>query len=499
MLQCKAASAVCKMSLCSSDVNVEDNDVSVTVLRQRVIVQLLHRALTEMTSLEVTCRRLVQDGVLTRDVLPELVALGLSPDFDALQSGLSGGQLERSITQTLEPAPRCAETSRFEQDFECIELLGRGAFGDVWRCRHRLDGQEYAVKRVRCRSDMDVEQHVLREARVNASISHPNIVRYHTAWVETHTDAPHRPSDFCTNVGLNTVGEGLPAYSFEVSEQSILFHELCSGRVAPSSPFAAEMRAKQHTTTREASVPRTCNAVEKVVWLYIQMELCSKDTLETWISTRNAALSNGEVTPWEHASWARASVDVFHQCASALAHLNAHGIMHRDLKPANILFGRDGLVRFADFGLAQHTGSTDGLRVGTPQYCSPEQFEARGPCSVQTDIYALGVVLAEILCPVQTRMERAALMEGLRCSQSLPEEVARTCPEAARLAIAMTSREPASRPTAQQLLQSLDVLEHELCGDEALSKPATAKRSDSVTPDKITLQCAVTEEQVVDA
>lgn len=39
------------------------------------------------------------------------------------------------------------------QDFERVELLGRGAFGEVWRCRHRLDGQEYAVKKARGTGD----------------------------------------------------------------------------------------------------------------------------------------------------------------------------------------------------------------------------------------------------------------------------------------------------------------------------------------------------------
>ncbi|HEX4902355.1 MAG TPA: PASTA domain-containing protein [Acidimicrobiales bacterium] len=82
-----------------------------------------------------------------------------------------------------------------------------------------------------------------------------------------------------------------------------------------------------------------------------------------------------------------------------LAHAHGRGLVHRDLKPANLLFGDDGRLRIADFGLARalaETGITDhgGHLVGTMRYAAPEQArgERTGP---KADVYALGLVLVE--------------------------------------------------------------------------------------------------------
>jgi len=82
-----------------------------------------------------------------------------------------------------------------------------------------------------------------------------------------------------------------------------------------------------------------------------------------------------------------------------LAHAHGRGLVHRDLKPANILFGEDGRLRIADFGLARalaETGVTDheGHLVGTMRYAAPEQArgERTGPAA---DVYALALVLIE--------------------------------------------------------------------------------------------------------
>ncbi|KAG5176830.1 hypothetical protein JKP88DRAFT_170825 [Tribonema minus] len=78
--------------------------------------------------------------------------------------------------------------SRYRQDFEEIGLLAAGAFGDVFRTRHRLDGAEYAIKKVAFRGerlDSPLARAVLREVNVLSQIEHPNCVRYHTAWLES--------------------------------------------------------------------------------------------------------------------------------------------------------------------------------------------------------------------------------------------------------------------------------------------------------------------------
>ncbi|NIF17291.1 serine/threonine-protein kinase [Pantoea sp. Cy-639] len=89
------------------------------------------------------------------------------------------------------------------------------------------------------------------------------------------------------------------------------------------------------------------------------------------------------------------------QIAQALGYAHAQGLVHRDVKPANILFRADGAAVLSDFGIAKslddRTQFTQaGFAVGTPSYMSPEQ--ARGlEIDGRADLYALGVVLYEIL------------------------------------------------------------------------------------------------------
>ncbi|HTE52237.1 MAG TPA: protein kinase [Kofleriaceae bacterium] len=96
------------------------------------------------------------------------------------------------------------------------------------------------------------------------------------------------------------------------------------------------------------------------------------------------------------------------QIADALGASHRHGIVHRDLKPDNVMISqrRDGrdFVKVLDFGIAKLTGDQQGSRrtrtgivMGTPAYMSPEQCEGRGNIDHRTDIYALGILLYEML------------------------------------------------------------------------------------------------------
>lgn len=221
--------------------------------------------------------------------------------------------------------------------------------------------------------------------------------------------------------------------------------------------------------------------------LYIMTELCSQGTLQAWIANRNAAAHDrsGGGAPRDAPSdeqsasrrLVREALEIFGQIAAALAHLHEHGFAHRDVKPGNIFFGADGAVRLGDFGSAREVddmtpatqnlkhfsaGHTHTVAVGTPTYASPEQL-AGAACGVQTDLYALGVVLAELVCPVGTQMERAALLEGLRRGCGLlKSSCAAALPEVAKLVEAMTNSDPAARPSALDVLEACSRLAREL-------------------------------------
>jgi eukaryotic-like serine/threonine-protein kinase len=96
------------------------------------------------------------------------------------------------------------------------------------------------------------------------------------------------------------------------------------------------------------------------------------------------------------------------QVADALAASHRTGIIHRDLKPDNIMLIQRGreqdFVKLLDFGIAKLTTDQAGSRrtrtgivMGTPAYMSPEQCEGRGAIDHRTDVYALGIVLYEML------------------------------------------------------------------------------------------------------
>ncbi len=92
---------------------------------------------------------------------------------------------------------------------------------------------------------------------------------------------------------------------------------------------------------------------------------------------------------------------IVEQVASALDYAHQRGFVHRDVKPANIFVGPDDHVTLTDFGIAKAASETQhltrtGTLMGTPEYMSPEQA-AGGDVDHRTDLYALGVVLYQML------------------------------------------------------------------------------------------------------
>jgi eukaryotic translation initiation factor 2-alpha kinase 4 len=77
---------------------------------------------------------------------------------------------------------------RYENDFEEIEKIGQGGFGSVFKARHRIDHNIYAIKKVKLKKDKRENERIRREITYLANLNNVHIVRYFQTWVETETD-----------------------------------------------------------------------------------------------------------------------------------------------------------------------------------------------------------------------------------------------------------------------------------------------------------------------
>jgi len=139
---------------------------------------------------------------------------------------------------------------------------------------------------------------------------------------------------------------------------------------------------------------------------FLAMEFVDGRPLDHWLSAR-------QERPQDK-SEVRATLRTFAGICAAVCHAHQRGVIHRDLKPGNVLIDEDGLPRVLDFGIgrrmplaASDSGAattdsaagaltTDGF-LGTLAYAAPEQLHEAGSADTRSDVYALGLILYEML------------------------------------------------------------------------------------------------------
>ena len=162
-----------------------------------------------------------------------------------------------------------------------------------------------------------------------------------------------------------------------------------------------------------------------------------------------------------------ARLELFRQVLAAVAHAHRHLVVHRDLKPANILVDGAGAVKLLDFGIAKLLGQVDpdasgdltrlGGRMMTLRYAAPEQVTGE-PVTTATDIYALGVVLHELITgasPYRVVREGRALTEAMLLEglPAIPPRLTLTADLQAIVLKAMR-RDPGERYASVELLDA---------------------------------------------
>lgn len=339
--------------------------------------------------------------------------------------------------------------SRYASEFEEIEAMGKGGFGTVFRCKNVLDGREYAVKKIYIQGSVGDKsfqkrlQRVLREVKILALLDHPNIVRYYTAWLEMDTKEP-KPSESVIDpdieserssilVASDSVSQWEPDVAYTTRSSHLkrntmrhpngwkgILHDSTASLFSPMKP--SDIRFVDHSCSEESSIDERedesntnnlCGIVKKGKSLvhiptqmngdreashsqgcqhilYIQMQLCSRRTIDEFLSderARRAACDDGISIPM--------ALQLFLQISQAVQYVHKKGLIHRDLKPKNCFMDASGNVKVGDFGLSREVASEsedsslnqsmsrrdsigvslDGhtAGVGTRAYASPEQ------------------------------------------------------------------------------------------------------------------------------
>ncbi|CAH1277380.1 EIF2AK1 [Branchiostoma lanceolatum] len=256
-----------------------------------------------------------------------------------------------------------AYISRFKEDFDDIEYLEKGGYGIVMKARNKIDGQYYAIKRVKLPSRQAGREKKLKEAIALAKLSHPNIVRYYHAWEESPPPGFQKTEDdkiIPTDVSSlpSATDSDLPEADNSSTEESksdddsiIIFEDESSATglsdtavSASTSASSSEESSNQDYTTNDntslessISEKKDAQSVAPTTYLYIQMELCN-GTLEDWLQKNP---QRQETT----------SVNIIRQIASGLHYVHECDFIHRDLSPSNIFFSLDNVVKIGDFGL----------------------------------------------------------------------------------------------------------------------------------------------------
>jgi hypothetical protein len=195
-------------------------------------------------------------------------------------------------------------------------------------------------------------------------------------------------------------------------------------------------------------------------------------------------------------SFTISAAEIVRLVADALQHAHEHGIIHRDLKPGNVMLDPQKRPIVTDFGLARRIVADqesritqEGQLLGTPAYMSPEQIAGNpDQVSKSTDIYALGVVLFELLTdrlPFQGSVPEV-IAGALKSEPPKPSSLrADVDPILESLCLQMLQKKPELRPTSMQdIRERLQKWLDQTIPESAAAQAATKKLHQELTAER---------------
>ena len=257
-----------------------------------------------------------------------------------LYSGTETNDISEKIASALERPSHFAAVDgnrgRFSREFELLGKLGRGGFGSVYLASNRMDGHQYAIKRIlynvgdnqgtskRLDGSLEALQSIAgKEVSSLASLDCPYIVRYYQAWIEPFEDHDEDLFDGCLEVQRRG-SEGC--------------QEEQSGEIKFPSSFSESLEFTENENFEGGNSTDVSTSVsphpKHTVVLYIQMEYCGQRTLREWIGNCNKASMELSVHRKSQA------VRYLRQILVGLDHMYTQGIVHSDLSPNNIFLSQ---------------------------------------------------------------------------------------------------------------------------------------------------------------
>ncbi len=222
--------------------------------------------------------------------------------------------------------------------------------------------------------------------------------------------------------------------------------------------------ARKQATLSDPNIVQVTDFFEEAGEFFLVMEFVDGQDLSHLIQSRGR-LPESEALP------------ILRDVLSGLGHAHSQGLVHRDLKPSNVLVDKKGRARIMDFGISIMAGAEKsltaaGTTIGSPWYMSPEQILHPQRVDQRADVYALGIVLYEMLTgsvPFEGETDFVVKDLQIRAPVRDPRETSPEVSEGvAQIVIKAMAKDPADRfQSCAEFLAAID----------AIQRPPVAPRS----------------------